>query len=174
MQTLKIQIFLLVKVFILTLAMLNKIKMARPLLIFSQSGYLIQVVDTNSHTSWQTVQIQMGYLGLHCLQRQGISGFKRTRVNNQNIEFVKSLCPDQFVYNGLNPCLVYSSPNDIRYFFGINTNKCQNHKEVLIYNQYQQTKFCSSKIPELKIPNCFSLPLSMLGTKLTFYYTYSI
>ena len=66
--------------------MLNK--MPRPFLIFSQSDYLIEVVDTNSHTKWQTVQIQITWLlqkptdqTLHCLQRQGITGFSRTRVN---------------------------------------------------------------------------------------------
>ena len=59
-----------------------------PLLIFSQSVYLIQVVDTNLHTYPQTVQIQINWLlqnptdlDLHCLQRQGISGFSKTRVN---------------------------------------------------------------------------------------------
>ena len=31
----------------------------RPLLIFSQSDSLIQVVDINSNTEWQTVQIQI-------------------------------------------------------------------------------------------------------------------
>ena len=58
-----------------------------PLLIFSRSDYLIHVVDTNSNTEWQTVQIQISWLlkkptdlDLHCLQRQGISGFSRTRV----------------------------------------------------------------------------------------------
>ena len=58
-----------------------------PLLIFSQSDYLILIADTNSHTEWQTVQIQIRWLlqkptdlDLHCLQRQGISGFSRTRV----------------------------------------------------------------------------------------------
>ena len=58
-----------------------------PFLIFSQSDYLIQIVDTNSYTKWQTVQIQISWLlqkptdlDLHCLQRQGISGFSRTRV----------------------------------------------------------------------------------------------
>ena len=61
--------------------------MPRPLLIFSQSDYSIQVVDTNSHSEWQTVQIQISWLlqkptdlDLHCLQRQGISGFSRTWV----------------------------------------------------------------------------------------------
>ena len=36
--------------------------MLHPLLIFSQSDYLIQFVDTNSHTEWQTVQIQISWL----------------------------------------------------------------------------------------------------------------
>ena len=63
-----------------------------PFPIFSQSDYLIQVVDINSNTEWQTVQIQISWLlqkptdlDLHCLQRQGISGFSRTRVNIQLI-----------------------------------------------------------------------------------------
>ena len=34
----------------------------RPLLIFSQSDYLIQVVDINSHTECQAVQIQISWL----------------------------------------------------------------------------------------------------------------
>ena len=44
-------------------------------------------IDTNSYTEWQTVQIQISWfpkmltdLDLHCLQRQGLSGFNRTRV----------------------------------------------------------------------------------------------
>ena len=60
--------------------------MPHPLLIYSQSDNLIQVVDTNSHTKWQTVQIQISWLlqkptdlDLHCLQN-GISGFSRTKV----------------------------------------------------------------------------------------------
>ena len=36
--------------------------MPRPFLIFSQSDFLIQTVDTNSHTQWQTVQIQISWL----------------------------------------------------------------------------------------------------------------
>ena len=65
----------------------NEIKMPHPLLIFSQSDYLIRIVDINSHTKWQTVQIQISWLlekptdlDLHCLQRQAISGFSRSRV----------------------------------------------------------------------------------------------
>ena len=60
---------------------------ARPLLIFSQSDYFIQIADINSHPEWRTVQIQISWLlqkptdlDLHCLQGQGISGFSRTRV----------------------------------------------------------------------------------------------
>ena len=33
-----------------------------PFQIFSQLDYLIQVVDINSHTEWQTVQIQISWL----------------------------------------------------------------------------------------------------------------
>ena len=72
--------------------------MLRLLLIVSQSDHLIQVVDMNSHIKWQTVQMQICSeatdpvqvqisclqkptdLDLHCLQKQGISGFSRTRV----------------------------------------------------------------------------------------------
>ena len=59
-----------------------------PLLIISQSDYLIQIIEINSRTYWQTLQTQISWLlqkptdlGLHCLQRQDISGFSRTRVN---------------------------------------------------------------------------------------------
>ena len=41
---------------------MEKNKMPRPLLIFILSDYLIQVVDTNSHANWQTVQIQISWL----------------------------------------------------------------------------------------------------------------
>ena len=49
---------------------------------------MILAVDINLHTNWQTVQIQISWLlqkptdlDLHCLQRQGISGFSRNSVN---------------------------------------------------------------------------------------------
>ena len=68
------------------------IKMPCPLLIFSQSDNLIQVVDTktNSHilNDKQCWSISVGLLqkptnlDLHCLQKQGISGFSRTRVKH--------------------------------------------------------------------------------------------
>ena len=45
--------------------------------------YWIQIVDVNSHTDWQTVQIHISWLlqkptdlDLHCLQKQGISGWQ--------------------------------------------------------------------------------------------------
>ena len=56
-----------------------------PLLIFSQSDYLIPVVDTNSYTmtsSEEPDQYQKpADLDLDCLQRQGISGFSRNKVD---------------------------------------------------------------------------------------------
>ena len=67
--------------------------MPHPFLTFSQSDYLIKVVDIDSHTKWKTVQIQISWLlqkptdlDLHCLQRQGISGFSRIRVRRNNNE----------------------------------------------------------------------------------------
>ena len=36
--------------------------MSRPLQIFNQSDYLIQIDDIDSHTEWQTVQIQISWL----------------------------------------------------------------------------------------------------------------
>ena len=79
----------------LTLVMLNK--MPCPLLIFVQSVCMIQVVDTTSNTEWQTVQIQISWLlqkptdlDLHCLQRQSISGFSRTRVKGKSWLFIKA------------------------------------------------------------------------------------
>ena len=60
--------------------------MPHSLLIVSQSDVLIQIV-INSHTEWQTVQIQISWLlpidlDLHCLQREGITRFSRTGVNS--------------------------------------------------------------------------------------------
>ena len=67
--------------------MLNKFFDAMPTSNFSQSDYLILIVDINSHTKWQAVQIQISWLqkptdlDLHYLQKQDISGFSKTRVN---------------------------------------------------------------------------------------------
>ena len=36
-----------------------KVKMLHPLLIVSQSDFLIQIVDIHSHSKWQTVQIHI-------------------------------------------------------------------------------------------------------------------
>ena len=74
----------------LTHAILNKLR-CHAHLIFSRSVYLI-LVDINSHTEWQSVQIQISWLqkptdlGLHCLQRQGISGFSKKRAKGWVIE----------------------------------------------------------------------------------------
>ena len=57
----------------------EQITMPCPLLAVNQSDYLIQVVDTNSHSNGQTVQIQIS------LQRQGISRFSRTRVKGKHL-----------------------------------------------------------------------------------------
>ena len=55
--------------------------MPHPLQIFSQSGYLIQIVAINLHTWWQTLQIQISWLlqkptdlDLHCLQNRVYPG----------------------------------------------------------------------------------------------------
>ena len=55
--------------------------MPRPHLIFSQSGYFIQIVAINLHTWCQTVQIQISWLlqkptdlDLHCLQNRVYPG----------------------------------------------------------------------------------------------------
>ena len=55
--------------------------MSHPLIIISQSDSLIKIVDINSDTKWQTVQVQISWLlqkptdlDLHCLQKQDISG----------------------------------------------------------------------------------------------------
>ena len=52
----------------LTFVILNKCKMSHPLLIVSRSDYLIQVVNKNSQTEWQTVQILISW-PLHQLIR---------------------------------------------------------------------------------------------------------
>ena len=64
-----------------------------PFPVFSQSDYLMQIVDINSHTEWQTVQIQISWLlqkptdlDLYYLQRHGISGFSRTSLKQENID----------------------------------------------------------------------------------------
>ena len=74
--------------------------MPHPLLIFSQSDYLIQVVDINSHTECQTVQIQISWrlkkptdLDLHSLQKQGISRFSRGWLNSKEDLFDLLLLP---------------------------------------------------------------------------------
>ena len=63
-------------------------QMPQSRLIFSQSDYLIQIIDTNSHTKLQTVQIKISWLqkptdpDLHCLQSQGKSGSADLGLNS--------------------------------------------------------------------------------------------
>ena len=64
--------------------------MPHSLIILSQSDSLIQIVDINSDTKWQTVQIQSQPtdLDLHCLQRQGIYRAQQdvTRVKDATLK----------------------------------------------------------------------------------------
>ena len=77
--------------YLLVLLSLCWINQGATLLIVSQSYCLIQVVDTNSYTKWQTVHIHTRWLlkkptnlDLHCLQRKDISAFSRTSVKMRN------------------------------------------------------------------------------------------
>ena len=78
--------------------------MPRPLLIFSQSDYLIQDVDINSRNEWQTVQIQISWLlkkptdldlhcfirqGRSCLAREGLTAFMHCMNLTRNIEILR-------------------------------------------------------------------------------------
>ena len=66
--------------------------MPRSHVIFSPSDYLIQVVDTNSHSKRQKSAAAPDHwlhqkptdLDLHCLQRPGKSGISKTRVKQQH------------------------------------------------------------------------------------------
>ena len=78
-----------------------------------RSDYFIQVVDTNSHTKWQTVQIQISWLlqmptdlDLYCLQRQSISWFSRTWVNRDESPNIKDTLPE--VWSMLGAEFLYS------------------------------------------------------------------
>ena len=60
------------------------------LLIFSQSDCLVRIVPINSHTSWQTVQIQISWLlqkptdlDLHCCKGRVYPGSALTRINTR-------------------------------------------------------------------------------------------
>ena len=66
-------------------------KKPHPFLIFSQSDYLIMVVDIYSYTEWQTVQIQISWLlqkptdlDLHCLQGRVCPGSAGQGLSNKD------------------------------------------------------------------------------------------
>ena len=67
-----------------------EIRTPLPFLFFSQSDYLIQIVDINSHIQCQTMQIQISWLlqkptdlYVRSLQRKDISGFSRIRFKSK-------------------------------------------------------------------------------------------
>ena len=81
--------------------------MSHPHLIFSQSDYLIQIVDINSHTQWQAVQIQISWLlqkptdlDLHCLQKRTYPGSA-----GQGLKGLTSTCAHSFTINWQLPFL---------------------------------------------------------------------
>ena len=80
--------------------------MPRPLLTVSQSDYLIQIVDINSYTEWQTVQIQIGWLlqkptdlDLHCLPLSCWINYDAMPTSNcQPIRLLDPDCWHKFIY----------------------------------------------------------------------------
>ena len=69
------------KCYFVTVAFSGYFNPCPAILIFSQSDYLIWTDAINSHTLWQTVQVQINWLlqkptdlDLHCLQRQVYPG----------------------------------------------------------------------------------------------------
>ena len=71
--------------------------MPHPFLIFSQSDYLIPIVDikfsylmANSADPDQLAFQKPTDLDLHCLQRQDISGFSRTRADSADNKLMTS------------------------------------------------------------------------------------
>ena len=120
--------------------------MPHPLLIFSQSDYWIKIVDRNSHTDWQTVQIQISWLfqkptdlDLHCLQRQGISEFSRTRVNDIRLSYF----PNSYIlglhWNNLTEAiLVIARKNSVHNYE--NNENCLNTVVLYIYAYIIATK----------------------------------
>ena len=92
---------------LLTLIMLNKLRsMSHTLLTVGQLDYLTQIVDINSHTDWQPVQIQINWLlqkpadlDLHCLQRQGIYGFSKllaVQADNKFVIFLDNVLQNKY------------------------------------------------------------------------------
>ena len=115
--------------------------MPRPFLIFSQSDDLIRIVAINLHTLWQTVQIQINWLlqkptdlGLHCLQRQDIPAFSRTRVNRWKQHVLGMLSIEQYklISVGNVPNDVVDYCNSTRDFLGGGTLQHYEVQDVLL------------------------------------------
>ena len=123
--------------------------MPHPLLIFSQSDSLIQIVGINSYTEWQTVQIQISWLlkkptdlDLHCLQKQGIYRFSRTRVNSAAVH--------QYCHILLHVWTDISCPRDMAQYLDIKTTnpsstffmQIPKERAASILFQYMYLAFC--------------------------------
>ena len=90
------------------------IKMPHPLLISSQSDYLIWLFDRNAHITWQTVQIQVSWLlqkptdlDLHCLLRQGMSCSAREELRTHST-FLGKNKKYQYYYIALDKMLLFN------------------------------------------------------------------
>ena len=117
--------------------------MPHPLLIVSQSDHLIQVVDTYSHTEWQTVQIQISWL----------LGSAGQGLRNRSVLAV--------IYWVINPSLEVTSNHSINWL--TNWDLLTNYILDLIYFNLTQRKWWKSNcilqiLPE-KIP-----PTILTGT----------
>ena len=100
-----------------------------PLLISSQSDYLIRVFDRNSHIKWQTVNIQICWLfqkptdlDLHCLLRQGMLCLARERLT------VSSWCSFKIKQVLLGICHWYQFFNYLVVFLDVT--------DALLYNNF--------------------------------------
>ena len=85
--------------------------MPHPLIIFSQSYYLIQIFVINLHIWWQTVQIQISWLhqkptdlDLHCLLRQSMSCSAREGLIKKTIQIFPKMLSSKPLKGSLYSC----------------------------------------------------------------------
>ena len=136
------------------------IKMPCPFLIFSQSDYLIQTVDINSHTKWQTVQIQISWLlqkptdlDLHCLLRQGMSCSAREGLScyfgNWSNCWAAHIYSNAGVDCNMALLLIVSRGNDITPKFVKHLCRLcilDNKTTIWGYNKWKWCKICGSTL----------------------------
>ena len=136
--------------------------MPHPLLNFSKSDYLIQIVDINSYTEWQTVQIQISWLlqkptdlDLHCLQRQGISRFSGARVKVPS----KICIRQQFFY-------LFFRENKSWHFMWIISQADDSHEMSILVFSEKKKKVSSAAvvIGALRINSAFYVVTLLNGT----------